>query len=75
MLITFPNLQATDITKEFVGQKKFMNYQYTPDTRKKAHVRKIYYVIFVNFTHIQFGVNLHTHTHVEDIYDMLIKMS
>ena len=38
-------------------------------------VGKIFYVIRAYFARMQYGVNWHTHTHVEEICDMFIQIS
>ena len=47
MLITFPNLQATDTTKEFVGQKKFMSifFGIWSSRKRNFHTNVRYYFI------------------------------
>ena len=52
-----------------------MNHKYMAVMHKKAYARQTLYVIRAYYAGIQFGVNGHTCTHVEDICDIFIQMS
>ena len=52
-----------------------MRHQCTPSVHNEVFVGQIFYVICAYYPRTWFGVKWHIFTHVEDICDMLVRMS